>query len=172
MKPILVVLGIAALAIVTVAGGGLMLPEVRRNTSGRLIAAPPHAVRGLLLDVSSQAEWRQAIKSVTVSDQGWVEHTHDGEAITFRIVEQSAQTIRLEFASSRGYTGTWTGRIVPVGAGETETRLEISERVDTPSPVGRILSRLFFDPDAFTQRYLDEVESEAIRRTRAAANAS
>jgi hypothetical protein len=145
-----------------------MLPEVRQNTSGRLIAAPPHAVRSLLLDVSSQAEWRRDITSVTVSDQGWVEHTRDGEAIAFHILEQTAQTIRLEFASSRGYTGTWTGRIVPVDAGKT--RLEISERVSTPSPVGRILSRLFFDPEAFADRYLDEVESEAIRRTRAAAH--
>ncbi|HZF98882.1 MAG TPA: SRPBCC family protein [Pseudoxanthomonas sp.] len=170
MKPILVVLGIAALAIVAVAGGGLMLPEVRQNASGRLIAAPSHAVRDLLLDVSSQAEWRRNIASVTVSDQGWAEHTRDGEAITFRILEQTARTIRFEFASSRGYTGTWTGHIVPIGAGET--RLEISERVSTPSPVGRILSRLFFDPDAFADRYLDELESEAIRRTRVAAHAS
>ena len=147
-----------------------MLPEVRQNTSGRLIAAPPQAVRDLLLDVSSQTKWRRDIASVAVSGQGWVEHTRDGEAITFRILEQTAGTIRLQFASSRGYTGTWTGRIVPVDAGKT--RLEISERVSTPSPVDRILSRLFFDPDAFTRRYLDEVESEAIRRTRAAAHAS
>jgi hypothetical protein len=49
------------------------------------------------------------------------------------------------------------------------TELEVLERTTTPSPIGRILSRIFFDPAAFAAAYLDDVAREVARRDGAGA---
>lgn len=48
------------------------------------------------------------------------------------------------------------------------TALHVSEVATTPSPIGRILSRLVFDPEAFAATYLDELAAEVARRAEGA----
>ncbi len=130
----------AALAVVVI---GFLLPATRQGASERLLAAPPAQVAETLLDVASQPGWRSGIVSVEPTADGWTERTDQGEAIAFRLVRNQPDLIELSFESSRGYHGTWQGVLAPQEGG---TLLQITETAVTPSPIGRILSRLFFDP--------------------------
>lgn len=82
---------------------------------------------------------------------GWVEVTARGERIAFVVQEMSEAGVRLRFASDAGYAGTWEAVLAPEGAG---TRVSVVERAEVPSPLGRLLARLFFDPEAFDTTYL------------------
>lgn len=75
----------------------------------------------------------------------------------------SAYADRAFFESTRGYTGQWQADLATTGAGGT--RLTVTEQATTPSPLGRVLSRLFFDPEAFAAAYLDELGAETARRS-------
>ena len=156
-----------ALGVALVAGclllAGLLLPKTREGTATRLIAAPPDLVRRTILDVTAQPEWRSGIAAIEPRpDGGWTEIKADGERIAFRLTEDSASGIALGFDSTRGYTGRWQGRIE--AAGDGTTRLTVTEVATIPSPVGRLLARIFFDPAAFATMYLDELAAEVRRR--------
>ncbi len=159
------VLTIGALLLATAAlatlAAGLVLAPTRQGTAERLLPGRPELVSEILADVAAQPGWRSGIASVEVGPDGWVERTEQGEAITFRPVVQSADRIELQFESTRGYRGTWVGEITAQGDG---TLLRVTETATTPSPVGRILSRLFFDPQAYSTAYLDALQIEVQRR--------
>lgn len=138
---------------------GAALPATRTGQAERLLPAPPEAVRALILDVGRQPEWRAGIAAVAVDPEGWTETTRSGEAVRFRLLE-TAPAIRLSFASSRGYHGQWTGILTPEGDG---TRLSVTEEATVPGALNRLLARLFFDPEAYADRYLAEMEA-ALRR--------
>ena len=158
----LVALAVALLGLGLVVTG-YALPATREGAASRVITAKPERVRHTILDVESQPAWRQRIAAVVrASADEWTETTVDGEAITFRRLPSDDASIRLEFDSTRGYRGEWQGRFSPTPDGGT--LLEVVERATTPSPTGRILSRLFFDPAAFTAAYLDDVAREVARR--------
>ncbi|MDA0961739.1 MAG: hypothetical protein O2898_02340 [Proteobacteria bacterium] len=44
------------------------------------------------------------------------------------------------------------------------TRLTVREQARIASPLGRILARLVFDPEAFAAKYLAELDAEVTRR--------
>lgn len=151
-------LATAALAILA---AGLLLAPTRQGTAERLLPGPPALVTEILADVGAQPDWRSGIALVEVGPDGWVERTEGGEAISFRPVVQSADQIELQFESTRGYHGTWAGEITAQADG---TLLRVTETATTPSPIGRILSRLFFDPKAYATDYLDALQAEVRRR--------
>jgi hypothetical protein len=153
-----VLLAAASLAIVA---AGLLLAPTRQGTADRLLPGPSAPVAEILTDAAAQPDWRRGIATVEVGPGGWVERTEQGEAISFRPVVQSLDRIELQFESSCGYRGTWVGEISAQGDG---TLLRIIETATTPSPIGRILSRLFFDPQAWTTTYLDALRAEVQRR--------
>ena len=66
------------------------------------------------------------------------------------------QRIRLRFASQAGFGGTWEANL---RAEEGKTIIAIEEKVTISSPLGRIFSRLFFDPQKFATTYLAELTS-------------
>ncbi|MBU6156184.1 MAG: hypothetical protein KJS87_04565, partial [Alphaproteobacteria bacterium] len=140
----------------------------REGAASRVIAANPERIRQTILDVESQPAWRPRVAAVVrASADEWTETTVDGEAITFRRLQSDEGSVRLEFESSRGYRGEWLGRFSSAPGGGTV--LEVVERATMPSPTGRILSRIFFDPAAFAAAYLDEVAREVARRDGAGA---
>jgi hypothetical protein len=65
--------------------------------------------------------------------------------------EIGEERIRLRFASDAGYAGVWEAVLTPEGEG---TRIAVVERAEIPAPLGRILARLFFDPETFATMYL------------------
>jgi uncharacterized protein YndB with AHSA1/START domain len=129
---------------------GWLLPATREGRAETVIAAPPDRVLAVIADVEAQPEWRE-VGEVTRTPEGWEEVTARGERIAFVAEEMTETRIRLRFTSDAGYTGEWEAVLEPVAEG---TRLEVVERATVPSAVGRILSRLMFDPGAFATTYL------------------
>lgn len=159
MKIMLILLFIACLLVLS----GYLLPATRQGTSTRMFEAPPAVVRSIVLDIASQPRWRSGIAAVEPAPGGaWTEIKSDGERIRLRVIEEREQAIVFGFESTRAYTGRWNAQITPSSAGGTA--LTVTEEATTPSPLGRILSRLFFDPDSFSRTYLDELAAEATRR--------
>lgn len=62
-------------------------------------------------------------------------------------------------AWSPGYLLTATREAV-----SSQIQLEVRAEMTTSSPVGRVLSRLFLDPEAFAKTDLDDLVAEVARR--------
>ena len=129
---------------------GWLLPTTREGRAETVIAAPPDRVLAVIADVEAQPEWRE-VGTVTRTAEGWEEVTSRGERIAFVAKEMTEARIRLRFSSDAGYTGEWQADLEPVAGG---TRIAVVERATVPSPLGRILSRLMFDPGGFATTYL------------------
>lgn len=130
---------------------GLALPAVREGRAEVVIAAAPARILAVIADVEAQTEWRQGILAVERTAEGWVEVTARGERISFVAEVMGEARIRLRFASDAGYSGVWEAELSPDAGG---TRIAVVERAEIPSLPGRILARLFFDPEAFATMYL------------------
>lgn len=130
---------------------GLLLPAAREGRAEVVIAAPAARVVAVIADVEAQVAWREGIASVGRTGDGWVEVTARGERISFVAEEMGEARVRLRFASDAGYSGTWEAVLTPADGG---TRIAVVERAEVPSPLGRILARVFFDPEAFATKYL------------------
>ena len=130
---------------------GWALPASREGRAEVVIVATPAQIVEVIADVEAQTEWRQGISAVERTAEGWVEVTARGERISFVTDERGEAGIRLRFASDAGYSGVWEAVLVPDAGG---TRIAVVERAEIPSPLGRILARLFFDPEAFATTYL------------------
>lgn len=155
-----VVIGAGALLVIVcvVLLIGWRLPSVREGRAETVIAALPEHVLSVIADVEAQPDWRAGIARVTRTPEGWEEVTARGETIRFVAEEMDVQRIRLRFLSDRGYAGTWEARLAPEGDG---TRISVVERAEIRSPLGRILARLMFDPEAFATRYLAALKARS-----------
>ncbi len=150
MKIVLYILAAPLLLAALTFAAGWLLPATREGQAATVIAAPPAAVLAVIRDVAAQPGWRAGITRVTPTPDGWVEET-PRERITFTTDAMTETGIRLRFASDAGYTGTWQATLAPVAGG---TRITATERATVPSPLGRILSRLLFDPGDVAATYL------------------
>ena len=130
---------------------GRALPAAREGRAEAVIAAPPARIVAVIADVEAQTAWRQGVSAVERIPEGWVEVTARDERIRFVSEEMGEARIRLRFASDAGYSGVWEAVLTPEGEG---TRIAVVERAEIPSPIGRILARLFFDPEEFATTYL------------------
>lgn len=146
-RAVALVIGAVALVI----GVGALLPATREGRAEAVIAAPPSAILSVIADVERQPEWREGLRGVERTGTGWVETAARGERITFAAPEMTEERIALTFTSDAGYSGEWTATLTPEGAG---TRIAVTERATIPSPFGRILARMFFDPRGFSRTYL------------------
>lgn len=142
---------LAALVILT----GWLLPETREGRAETVIAAPPDRLLAVISNVEAQTEWRDARSAIRTED-GWEEVTARGERIAFFVEEMTEARIRLRFTSDAGYSGAWEAVLEPVSGG---TRIAVAERATVPSPLGRIASRLMFDPTAFASMYLSALKA-------------
>jgi hypothetical protein len=165
MKTVLMgLLALIGVAVALVLIWGTTLPVNRQGSATRLIAAPAALVMAVLKDVSSQPGWRPDVRRIemsTGSHQAWTEHKADGDAIQFWVNKQSPNEWHLGFESPRGYSGQWSGWTLETPQG---TQINVTEDVKVPSLMGRILSRWFFDPEKFSQAYLQALETEVQRR--------
>lgn len=158
MRLILWLLAGLALLVAALFLTGSLLPAAREGRAGITIAAPPGRVLALIEAVEQQPDWREGLARVTRTPQGWVETTARGEEITFTPEEMTEARIRLRFTSSAGYQGTWEATLTPVPEG---TRIDVVERAEIASPLGRILARLFFNPEAFATTYLQALKARS-----------
>lgn len=150
MRLIVLSLAVVAVSVASVFLVGWLLPATREGRAEIIIAAPPQRVRNVIADVEAQTQWRD-VAAVTRTEDGWVEVTARGERIAFVVEEMGQQRIRLGFSSDAGYSGVWEAVLEDVPGG---TRMAVLEQATVPSPVGRILARLMFDPIDFAPTYL------------------
>jgi hypothetical protein len=143
-------LGASALLAGLVLLAGLLLPATREGRAQTVIAASPDQILAVIADVASQPEWR-AVKAVSKTESGWIETPMRGEQISFIAEEMIATRVRLRFSSAAGLSGAWEAVMEQVPGG---TLIRIVERTTSPSPIGRITARLFFDPTSFAEEYL------------------
>lgn len=135
---------------------GFLLPATREGRVETVIAAPPDALLAVIADVEAQPDWRSGVASVARTATGWDEFTTRGERIAFTAEVMTPERIWLRFASDAGYAGEWEAVLTPVPQG---TRIAVVERATVPSPVGRIIARLMFDPTEFATTYLQALKS-------------
>jgi hypothetical protein len=147
MRVLILILAALTLLVALVVLIGWLLPATREGRAEIVIGAPPDRILAVIADVEAQPDWRE----VTRTADGWEEVTARGERIAFVAEEMTPARIRLRFTSDAGYTGEWEAALEPVTEG---TRIAVVERATVPSPIGRILSRVMFDPGAFATMYL------------------
>jgi hypothetical protein len=135
---------------------GWLLPATREGRAEVVIDAPPGRIVAVIADVEAQVAWRDGIASVDRTAEGWVEVTARGERINFVAEEMSEARIRLRFESEAGYSGSWEAVLTPQAQG---TQIAVLERAHIPSPLGRILARLLFNPEAFATKYLTALKA-------------
>ncbi|MCU0956880.1 MAG: hypothetical protein MUF55_05975 [Hydrogenophaga sp.] len=156
---------VAAIAVVVVIVG-FNLDPVRSGTSSRECRAPAKGLLDTLLDVESQPRWRKSVVSVQrgTNASSWIETTDRNESITFTLQEANEQRVALAFTSTRGYEGRWLGSLKAMDS--DRTLVVATEEVTIRNPIGRILSRLFFNPEQFASEYLTALCTEAESRAR------
>lgn len=151
--------GLAALVVLV----GFVLPATRTGKVDRVVAATPAQLTAVILDRASQPTWRPELAKVEIKTATrWTETSQKGEVVTFELTRQDVDLIEMRFESSYGYHGQWEGRLEPTPSGGTH--VFVTEQATTPAPIGRILARLFFDPKAFANSYLDALVQETQRR--------
>lgn len=150
MRIVILSLASVALVLAVVWLIGWLLPETREGRAEAIIEAPPELMLAVIADIETQPEWRD-LGAVTRTETGWFEVTLRGERIDFVADEMSLDRIRLRFTSDAGYSGAWHAILQPVPGG---TRIAVVEQATVPSPLGRIIARLMFDPTAFATAYL------------------
>ncbi len=133
---------------------GLLLPETRIGFAQRVLSAAPETIVSVISDVTAQPEWRSDVRAIEANGDVWVEVTLSGDRIRFAWTERTATTLALRFESDRGVVGTWRAHLIPEPTG---SRLLVEERASIRNPVGRLIALLMFDPNAFLERYLDEL---------------
>jgi Polyketide cyclase / dehydrase and lipid transport len=133
-----------------------LLPATREGRAETVIAATSDAVLAVIADVEAQPGWRAGVASVVRTETGWEEVTTQGERIVFLAEEMTPDRIRLSFRSDAGYSGAWEAVLTPVAEG---TRIAVVERATVPSPLGRIIARLMFDPSEFAIIYLQALKA-------------
>ena len=143
---------------------GYTLPKERTGSAEKQCQAAPKTILATILDVGSQASWRQSVKAVELKENNsvWIETTQGGEKIKFALLKTDEQAISMKFSSDSGYEGQWNARISPTSAGIST--VSVTEQVITQSPLGRIVSRLLFDPEEFSENYLNELCKESMKR--------
>jgi len=157
MRTLIIMLAVSGVLAGVILAIGMTLPATREGRADILIKAPPADILALILDIEAQQEWRN-VRVVRLRDNQWVEVTPQGERITFTLDTVTATDAELRFRSTAGYSGTWRARLSPTPGG---TRVSVIERATVPSPLGRIISRLMFDPDAFAEEYLAALKMRA-----------
>ena len=137
---------------------GWLLPPGPRRLQPRPAPRAPARVLEVIQAVALQPEWQAGIAKVIPRPDGWTEVTARGERITFVAGQADESQVRLSFSSDAGYSGTWEATLTPEGKG---TRIAVVERAEVPSPPGRILARILFDPDAFATEYLAALKARS-----------
>ena len=130
---------------------GRAMPSTHTVTAKREIKAPIENVWQKMTDWQAQANWRKSVDRVDVlSSDTFVEYPKKGAAIKFAVVQQDAPRF-IELAMSGPAELSFADGV---------TTIQVYEAITQHSVIGKILSRLFFDLDAFTNDYLQQLDDD------------
>jgi hypothetical protein len=161
MKLILILAMAVGLSLVGLYLWGASLPATRQATITASLPVPSSIVYDVIKDVDSQTLWREDIKSIKRSEKGWEEVLKSGVVTSFELQTLTESDIHFTFKSQAGFEGFWTAKLNAQG---NVTDITVTESATTKSPIGRIMSRLFFNPEKFTTAYIETLKAEAMRR--------
>jgi hypothetical protein len=147
------IIAFIALAVVIV----LLIPATRKGGASVEIHASAEHILNTLRDVENQPAWRKDIKSIEISDGGWTEVSSRNVRTKFHWVSVTPEKVELSYVSDAGFSGTWVANFTKSAAG---TRMDVVEQVTIRNPFSRLISRIFFDPDAFSRSYLDQLKGK------------
>jgi uncharacterized protein YndB with AHSA1/START domain len=146
---------------------GARLPVNHTVSVTGVVPAPPEKVFGLITDVKKGADWRPAVKSVTVlqPDKGrdhWVEHLDHGQFMTFLATRTEAPNRRdvLLDDPKASYGGTWTYELAP-GPSPATTTLRITETGFINPPLYRFIMAHVFGPTRNLDEYMKDIQAAA-----------
>jgi len=169
------VMKIAALVvlILLIAGGaavyadGAKQPEDHSVSVTGVVEAPQQKVFTLITDVAHAADWRPAVKSVTVLQKDkardhWVEHLDHGQFMTFLATRTEAPYRRdvLLDDPKASYGGTWTYELSP-GPSPNTTQLKITETGFIRPPVYRFVMKHIFGMTHNLDPYMHDIQGAA-----------
>ncbi len=160
---ILLIVGVA----VYVDGANLPINHTVSVTG--VVPASQDKVFSLITKVANGADWRPAVKSVTVlqQEQGrdhWVEHLDHGQFMTFLAVRTEAPTrrdVQLDEPKA-SYGGTWTYELTP-GPSATSTTLRITESGFVKPPLYRFVMAHVFGPTHNLDQYMKDIQTAAAK---------
>jgi hypothetical protein len=161
------------LIILLIAGGiavyadGAIQPVDHSVSLSGVVEAPQQKVFGLITDVAHAADWRPAVKSVTVLKEDnnrdhWVEHLGYGQFMTFlatRTESPSRRDVVLD-DSKASYGGSWTYELSP-GPSPNTTTLKITENGFIRPPVYRFLMRHVLGLNHNLDQYMHDIQVAA-----------
>jgi hypothetical protein len=169
MKIVAVLVVILLLAGVGAYADGTRLPVNHAVSVTGVVAAPPDKVFNLITSVAKGADWRPAVKSVTIlrQDQGrdhWVEHLSHGQFMTFLAVKTEAPTRRevLLDEPKAAYGGTWIYELSP-GPEPSTTTLKITEAGFIRPPLYRFVMAHVIGPTHNLDEYMKDIQTEAAK---------
>jgi ribosome-associated toxin RatA of RatAB toxin-antitoxin module len=169
MKIVGFVVVILLIAGVIVYADGARLPVNHTVSVTGVVPAPPDKVFTLITNVARGADWRPAVKSVTIlkQDQGrdhWVEHLDYGQFMTFLAVHTEAPTRRdvLLDDPKASYGGTWTYELAP-GPSAASTTLRITETGFIKPPLYRFIMAHVFGPTHNLDQYMKDIQTAAAK---------
>ena len=149
-------LGVALVVVTGFFGWATTLPAETSASRTVRIETNMNKVFSLVTDIGNQSAWRSDVNRVEVTNDGtaWVEHTKQGQALSFRGERKEPGFYVISFTSPQGFSGEWEGRFVADG---DSTTLEITETVRTNGLFGRAMARLFATAGAHIDLYLRDL---------------
>jgi hypothetical protein len=168
------IFGVLILVILLAAGvviyvDGTHLPVNHSVSVAGVVPAPQDKVFSLITNVAKGAEWRPAVKSVTVlePDNGrdhWVEHLSHGQFMTF-LATQTVPPVRRDVLLDEpkaSYGGTWTYELAP-GPTPSSTTLRITETGFIRPPVYRFVMAHIMGPTRNLDEYMKDIQAAAAK---------
>ncbi|HEX9198548.1 MAG TPA: SRPBCC family protein [Acidobacteriaceae bacterium] len=157
------------LAGVIVYADGARLPVDHSVTVSGVVPASQEKVFALITNVAKGADWRPAVKSVTVlkPNQGrdnWVEHLDHGQFMTFLAVRTDSPSRRDVMLDDprASYGGTWTYELSP-GPSPNTTNLRITEAGFIKPPLYRFVMVHVIGPTRNLDQYMKDIQAAAAK---------
>jgi len=161
------------IVILLIAGGaavyadGAKQPEDHSVSVSGVVEAPQQKVFTLITDVAHGADWRPAVKSVTVLQKDknrdhWVEHLGHGQFMTFLATRTDPPYRRDVLLDDRkaSYGGTWIYELSP-GPSPNTTTLKITETGFIRPPVYRFVMKHVIGMTHNLDEYMKDVQTAA-----------
>jgi hypothetical protein len=170
MKTLGIILLLLVLAVGIVYADGARMPYYHSVSVTGVVPAPQAKVFAIITNVAHGADWRPAVKSVTVlsttkDPDHWVEYLDHGQFMTFLAVRTDPPMRReVKLDDTRAsYGGTWVYELSP-GPTPSTTTLRITENGFIKPPIYRFVMTRVMGPTRNLDQYLKDIQAAAAKQ--------